>query len=42
MEAPALDEPFDLQIYACIDEGVEVLIHVFEREGVGVGEVRGD
>ena len=42
MQRPPLDQPLNLQVHARVHEGMEMLVRVFQRQGVGVGEVGGD
>ena len=42
MKTAALHEPFNLECYASVYEGVEVAVNMLEREGVGIDEIFGN
>lgn len=42
MQPPPLDQPFNFQVHTRVYEAIEVPVCMFERQRVGIGEVRGD
>jgi hypothetical protein len=39
MQAPPLNQPFDLKIHTGINQAVKIPVRMFERQCVGIGEV---
>jgi hypothetical protein len=42
MQSLSLDQPLNLEVHTCVDEGVEMAVCVLEGERVGIGKLLGN